>query len=850
MRNIYADKIIYNLKINILILFLIFFCLSKAQINHTTKYMPGKKGLYPSLVQFKNESKPIFTINEIPTIDSSGKMVTIKEVKLFNSIKDMTGMDHYRYQQTNKNIPIEDAVIIVHVKDNRIDNLNGDLIEDLPKNLPEIPLITFDNALRTALMHINAEIYSWQDSALKILTKDSNILGSGYYPKKEIVYYSGEGKVNPSALRLAYKIHIFSIKPINDKYVFIDACNGEILGEKQLMCMTAANGMAETAYSGKQLITTDYHAGIFFLRDMSRGSGIFTFNMYNQGDYSKSIDFIDYDNYWDNVNHNLDQYATDAHWGAEVSYDFYMKNFGRSSFDGNGSSINNYVHMDLKKLGLKNNGNALWIPSINGCIYGDGDYNIKPLTALDIVGHEISHGFTYYTSNLSYSQGTESSALNEGFSDIFGKCIEFFSSKPNPSWISGKDALNNTQLWRDLSNPQLYGSPSCYKGKFWDLAGEPHTNSTVLSHWFFLLVNGGNVTTDFGNYCELKGIGINKAARIAYFTNAFYLIPTSNYQDVCNISIMAAEYLYGNASTELQETIKAWNAVGLGLDGIISSPQISVCPGEIISVAYNCNTPLNKGNVLTLFLSDSNGSFKNEKAIGWLSSTKTQSIMNGIISTNTAPGNHYRVRIKSSDPQLIYTPGSTQKLTILENPLPTITASQTILCPQEAATLKASQAVMWQWSTGDTTQSITVKTPGTYSLNVYYSNRCESPTAEIKIQNPKYAPRYLCNVSHNNNAQESADKDMLQFTDVHVVPNPLKYESIISTQLSGKEKSFKEYSIQLFEAHGKKVAQFPILNNANLLKGKIIKGNLSAGSYYFTISSIEQNIRRGKIIIQ
>ena len=52
--------------------------------------------------------------------------------------------------------------------------------------------------------------------------------------------------------------------------------------------------------------------------------------------------------------------------------------------------------------------------------YGDGDASDgnKPLTALDVCGHEITHGLTSFTANLNYSN--ESGAMNEGFSDIFG----------------------------------------------------------------------------------------------------------------------------------------------------------------------------------------------------------------------------------------------------------------------------------------------------------------------------------------------------------------------------------------------------------------------------------------------
>ena len=54
---------------------------------------------------------------------------------------------------------------------------------------------------------------------------------------------------------------------------------------------------------------------------------------------------------------------------------------------------------------------------------GDGDgttYN--PFDALDVVGHEMTHGITERTSDLVYQN--ESGAANESYSDIFGETID------------------------------------------------------------------------------------------------------------------------------------------------------------------------------------------------------------------------------------------------------------------------------------------------------------------------------------------------------------------------------------------------------------------------------------------
>ena len=85
--------------------------------------------------------------------------------------------------------------------------------------------------------------------------------------------------------------------------------------------------------------------------------------------------------------------------------------------------------------------------------YGDGSSTNgnKPLTALDVCGHEITHGLTSFTANLAYQK--ESGALNEGFSDIFGNSIELWARPSKASWKLGEDF---NYVIRDMANPNSY----------------------------------------------------------------------------------------------------------------------------------------------------------------------------------------------------------------------------------------------------------------------------------------------------------------------------------------------------------------------------------------------------------
>src|SRR5262249_40334570 len=133
--------------------------------------------------------------------------------------------------------------------------------------------------------------------------------------------------------------------------------------------------------------------------------------------------------------------------------------------------------------------------------YGDGDGKLFNYLAggLDVVGHELTHGVTDYTSRLEYHD--EPGALNEAFSDIMGTSIEFFFEKAKPpqkgpNLVMGEDVtLIAPGYIRSLQNPIANGNPDHYSlrqyiGTKIDNGGV-HVNSTIVSHAFYLAVAGG-----------------------------------------------------------------------------------------------------------------------------------------------------------------------------------------------------------------------------------------------------------------------------------------------------------------------------------------------------------------------
>ncbi len=479
-----------------------------------------------------------------------------------NSEEDYLGYKHYRFIQTFDGYDIIGTMYILHEWNNQIISSNG-LAFDHVKSSGNTRL-SKDNARQLAIESVGARVYMWQieeeENHLKKITGNKQ---ASWYPEGRLVWINPDRDFKNPELRLAYEFDIYASEPVSRQRVYIDAETGQVLFTEPLIHTADSKGTAVTKYSGVQYIVTDSLApDSFRLRETGRGNGIETYNMQTGSVYANAVDFYDDDNYWNNFNAQKDEVATDAHWGAEMTYDFYKNNFNRNSIDNNGFKLISYVHYRV------NYSNAFW----NGqwMTYGDGTSSTNPYVALDIVGHEISHGLTTFTANLIYQ--SQSGALNEGFSDIFGNMIEYYG-KPNAfDWRMGE---NTGRIIRDMSNPNARGNPDTYKGLYWfntegcvpsssnDNCGV-HNNSGVLNYWFYLLCEGGSGTNDLGNDFWVPGLGKSKASAIAYRTLTAYLFPSADYFDARTYSLISAGDLYGDCSDEVKTVARAWYAVGIG----------------------------------------------------------------------------------------------------------------------------------------------------------------------------------------------------------------------------------------------------------------------------------------------
>jgi len=286
----------------------------------------------------------------------------------------------------------------------------------------------------------------------------------------------------------------------------------------------------------------------------------------------------DTDNNW------TDGAVNDAHVYSGYTYDYYFKRFGRRGLDNNNIRIRSLVN-PVRRTSADVAQYFNLIPDffVNAFYAGGGvmvyGVGLPPgftaggqswnhlAGALDIVGHELTHGVTEFTSNLIYRN--ESGALNEAFSDIMGTSIEFFfqpagSGDLKADYLCGEDVVKPGGL-RSMENPQAYGDPDHYSRRFLGSAdnGGVHINSGIANQAFYLSIEGGTNRT---SGLAVQGVGAANREQIEkVFYRAFtQLLPSgATFALARAATIQAARDLYGANSNPERALTEAWTAVGV-----------------------------------------------------------------------------------------------------------------------------------------------------------------------------------------------------------------------------------------------------------------------------------------------
>ncbi|MGW1894735.1 M4 family metallopeptidase [Streptomyces sp. NPDC002004] len=438
-------------------------------------------------------------------------------------IKDADGTVHTRYDRTYAGLPV----------------LGGDLITHTAKD-GKLKGVTKANNARISVASTTATLKAAAGA-------------------RKVIWAGGKGK--PVLAFETVKTGVQKDGTPSRLHVVTDANTGKKLYQYQAV----ETGTGTSQYSGEVPLSTTKTGSGFELTDGDRG-GHKTYNL-KQGESGTGDLVTDDDDKWGNGKSDDPQTAAvDAAYGAAMTWDFYKKELGRDGIAGDGKGAYSRVHYGNAYV------NAFWDDDCFCMTYGDGEGNKKPLTSLDVAGHEMSHGLTSRTAKLEYSG--ESGGLNEATSDILGTSVEFFANNKEDvgDYLIGEkiDISGDGKPLRYMDKPSKDGnSLDAWKQGAGDL--DVHYSSGIANHFFYLLsegsgkktINGVDYDSPTSDGSTVTGIGREKAYKIWYKALTAYMTSTTDYKAARQATLKAAGDLYGADGAEAKAVAAAWSAVNV-----------------------------------------------------------------------------------------------------------------------------------------------------------------------------------------------------------------------------------------------------------------------------------------------
>jgi Zn-dependent metalloprotease len=397
----------------------------------------------------------------------------------------------------------------------------------------------------------------------------------------------------------------------------VSATDGHVI--KQWKALKTVVGTGFSQYNGSVPINTTLAGSTYSMKDATRGVGgtygAMAITNANHGTTAGAI-YTNTTNSWGDgtqyiaggstTNANGQTAAVNAMWGLMNTYDMLKNTLGWQSLDGANTATYIAAHVNTAY-------DNAYYDDVCKCMYiGDGGTSFNNLGSIDVIGHEMSHGVTAATSNLTYSG--ESGGLNESNSDIGGEATEAYARAggtgtviPNTGndWMVGKEIAKSGLPLRWMYKPSKDGSsPNAWTSTIGSL--DVHYSSGPNNRMFYFLSQGSNSTSTSDYYSAyltkaplaMTGIGTDKAYRIWFKALTTKFTAATNYADARSKVLLAAQELYGIGSREATAVQRAYAAINVGTDvaeaggavAISSNPaSITVAPGAVASFSVTAS---------------------------------------------------------------------------------------------------------------------------------------------------------------------------------------------------------------------------------------------------------------------
>jgi Zn-dependent metalloprotease len=256
-----------------------------------------------------------------------------------------------------------------------------------------------------------------------------------------------------------------------------------------------------------------------------------------------------------------DAAVDEAYDGLGATWDLYWEAYARNSIDDEGLPLDATVHYGRAY------DNAFW--DGKQMVFGDGDDDLfrRFTVAIDIIGHELTHGVTEHEAGLQYF--LQPGALNESVSDVFGSLVKQWSLKQSADqadWLIGAGLFTKKVkgvALRSMKAPgTAYDDPVLGKDpqpdhwsryvRTMEDNGGVHINSGIPNKAFYLAAVG------------IGGYAWEKAGRIWYETlRDSQLRASSGFKTFARRTLANTQRLFGPNSGEEQVVREAWAGVGI-----------------------------------------------------------------------------------------------------------------------------------------------------------------------------------------------------------------------------------------------------------------------------------------------
>lgn len=474
-------------------------------------------------IQFLEENKAIFNLKD-----------AVNSFKAAKLEKDDLGFTHVKLNQIINGVPVQGKEVIVHYdKNGVVTAVNGEVESSI-----------------TSLTALGNRTVS-SEEAVGIAKAQFKFDALTETPKAEDQVIIKDG-----AAYGVYKVNIrFSEQTIGNYSVYVEKTSGKVLDTQDNIKYAGAVTGTGTLVNGQSKSLNLYYTGTTYQMKDTTKAMTGTINTYTENNGTTQPGTL----ITSSSTTMSDRAGNSAHYYAGVVYDFYKNIFNRNSIDNAGMSIISSVHYSSAY------NNAFWDGS--QMVYGDGDGSQFTYLSgdLDVVGHEMTHGVTERTANLTYSY--QSGALNESMSDVLGVLIETYDKYNvkgggtwtfnSADWVVGDDVYTpgtSGDALRSLANPTLYNQPANMSGYVNTTSdnGGVHTNSGIPNKAAYLVA---------------QSIGNEKTARIYYRGLTTYFTSSTDFTGARSGLIQAATDLYGAGSAEVTAVQNAFASVGIGSSG-------------------------------------------------------------------------------------------------------------------------------------------------------------------------------------------------------------------------------------------------------------------------------------------